>query len=443
MHLKIREFTLQSGRFDYDPPIFEMTIGLSQYTGKSVTVLGGNGSGKTSLANALAGMYPRVIPVRAKVRFSVSLNGNTISYPETHKLCRIVAQRWQHNFLGYPVKDEVALAISSSDQWRMRVLDALDIKRFYSRSIYTLSDGEKQRVAAAVALTELPALLVTDEWLTHLDMKWKTILVEIQQEYVNERGGCHIALVSSIRDHFASTLVKSNTVVNSGERQSNLERFSRQVSGEIVLDSLTQLDQVTGQPSTHLPDSPIRYNHSHKRTILLHSHPGDITEIIGGNGTGKTTLLYNLWKHSNSYIRRVVRKVAGNTYPQVHVILDDSVYQVVGPTVHDELTRVFHGAHPEIITGIEEALIIFLKTSSQTDVLSLSHGQRKLLALLSIVGSPAPVIAIDEPFAALDEENCLWVSRLIQIAAAKGKMIFVTGTDHHDIPRITNTAVLV
>ena len=132
-----------------------------------VALLGGNGSGKTTILNALTGM----LQPRARV---VTLSGETISGRPPHEiLARGLAQvpQGREVFAAMTVAENIEMGAYSRRRRRAGV--ARDTERVLAmfprlrekgkRRAGTLSGGEQQMLAEARALMSAPRLLLMDE----------------------------------------------------------------------------------------------------------------------------------------------------------------------------------------------------------------------------------------------------------------------------------------
>ena len=158
-------------------------LDLSLQPGQCWALLGRNGSGKTSLILALAGL-------RAPQAGSVSLDGAPLASLGRAEIARRVAvllQDEESDFWGstldyamlgrYPAsrsawsRDEDGLARAR------RCLAELDLGEHESQSWRTLSGGERQRSRIAQTLVQDADVLLLDEPLQHLDLRHQSAVM--------------------------------------------------------------------------------------------------------------------------------------------------------------------------------------------------------------------------------------------------------------------------
>ena len=165
--------------------------------------------------------------------------------------------------------------------------------------------------------------------------------------------------------------------------------------------------------------------------VTLYINQGDKIGIIGINGTGKSSLL---------------RVLAGRQVPDEGTVSLDPNVQVsflsqdpdmeAGNTV---LEQVFAGYSPDVRTLMEYEAKTMLTRLGITDfdqtVGTLSGGQRKRVALATVLLHPADVMILDEPTNHLDSDMILWLEGFLQSFA--GGLIMVTH-DRYFLERVVN-----
>ena len=165
--------------------------------------------------------------------------------------------------------------------------------------------------------------------------------------------------------------------------------------------------------------------------VTLYLNEGDKIGIIGINGTGKSSLL---------------RVLAGQQVPdQGTVSLDPNVQvcflpqnpaMVEGATV---LEQVFHDFSPDTRALLEyeaKAMLTRLGIADFTQpVDTLSGGQRKRVALATVLLHPADVLILDEHTKHLDSDMVLWLED--HLRKFTGGLIMVTH-DRYFLERVCN-----
>lgn len=167
--------------------------------GEFICVLGTNGVGKTLTLHTLAGL--RRAPGR------IQLCGTALHELSRRQIARRVGLLLQLHDDAFPLTVlETALTghypRSAYWQWRdagqrdaaREALAAVDLAALQSRSITTLSGGERERLALATLLVQDPAVWLLDEPANHLDPQHLLSAFELLRRQT-ERGRCIVATV--------------------------------------------------------------------------------------------------------------------------------------------------------------------------------------------------------------------------------------------------------
>ncbi|NJE05114.1 ABC transporter ATP-binding protein [Thermococcus sp. M36] len=160
--------------------------------GEIVALVGPNGSGKTTLAKHLNGLLK---PTRG----SVTVDGMDTREHTVAELSRVVGyvfQNPEHMFFEEDVFREVAFGPKnlglSGDEVERRVrwaLGMVGLEGYEERTPYSLSGGEKQRLAIACVLAMKPRYLILDEPTTGLDAKGAGEVAEVVTRLRSEGHG--------------------------------------------------------------------------------------------------------------------------------------------------------------------------------------------------------------------------------------------------------------
>ncbi|WP_288725993.1 ABC transporter ATP-binding protein [uncultured Corynebacterium sp.] len=133
--------------------------------GYSTVITGENGTGKTTLALALAGLTaPREGTVAYSEDIARGLTKPSHTWSSTHLSQRIgyVFQEPEHQFVTPTVRREMALT-GAPAQRVDTLLARLRLEHLVDANPFTLSGGEKRRLSVATALVNAPRLVFLDE----------------------------------------------------------------------------------------------------------------------------------------------------------------------------------------------------------------------------------------------------------------------------------------
>lgn len=322
----------------------------------------------------------------------------------------------------------------------------------FSKSVSTLSGGQKTRVALGKLLLQQPDLIILDEPTNHLDMasiawletyllnyKGAVILVSHDRYFLDKIAGKIIEIeqghVTSFSGNY-SDYAKKKEVLRISEMNAylnqqkeirhqeevieKLKSFNREKSikraesREKMLSKIEVLDKpVTVKDDMNFTLTPriisgndvLQINELAKAygSLSLFSHVsfeikrGEHVAIIGKNGTGKTTLLkiLNGLETQDSGTIRLGTNVEIGYYDQEHHVLHED------KTLFDEISD----AYPSMTnTEIRNTLAAFLFTKDDVfkRIKDLSGGEKGRVSLAKLMLSNANFLILDEPTNHLD-----------------------------------------
>ncbi|SET44740.1 ABC-F family ATP-binding cassette domain-containing protein [[Clostridium] polysaccharolyticum] len=322
----------------------------------------------------------------------------------------------------------------------------------FDKKTSTLSGGQKTRVSLGKLLLSKPDIILLDEPTNHLDLNsiaWLetylinypgTVLIVAHDRYFLdrvvtkvielERGkarvyeGNYTDFITK-KDLIREALIKQYqnqqreikhqeeviTKLRSFNREKSIKRAESRVK---LLDKMDRLDKpVTEDAQIHFTLEPSVVSGNDVLTVRdLSKSFGQLTlfrnigfdikrsekvAIIGGNGTGKTTILkiINGLLEADSGTITLGSKVKIGYYDQEHQVLN------MEKTLFDEL----HDAYPDMDnTQIRNTLAAFLFTGDDVfkRIKELSGGERGRLSLAKLMLSEANLLILDEPTNHLD-----------------------------------------
>lgn len=234
-------------------------LNLHLKEGDFVTVIGSNGSGKSSMQNAICGVW--------RPDFGrVVLNGSDITALSEHRRARYLARVFQDPMQGtaadMQLEENLALAARRGQRRTLRwgitkrereqyraMLSELNLgleDRLFEK-VGLLSGGQRQAITLMMAAIKQPQLLLLDEHTAALDPKTAATVLDITQRIVNKSGLTTLMITHNMRDAiaFGNRLImlhEGRIVADvSGEQKqgltiSNLLELFATVGGDIATD---------------------------------------------------------------------------------------------------------------------------------------------------------------------------------------------------------------
>jgi energy-coupling factor transport system ATP-binding protein len=175
-------------------------IDLCVHQGEFIAILGQNGSGKTTLAKHFNGLLK---PTSGRMLVQ-SKPTTEYSHRELAQRVGYVFQNPDHQIFARTVREEVGFGLKvlgkDSKTIERRVAEALEVVGLqgYDEEVpFTLTKGERQRVAVASVLAAQPQVVVLDEPTTGLDYRHQRNMMEMLKR-LNRYGHTIIIITHSM-----------------------------------------------------------------------------------------------------------------------------------------------------------------------------------------------------------------------------------------------------
>jgi len=157
-------------------------INLEIDDGEIVTIMGENGAGKTTLIKHLNGLLK---PVKGRVLID-GIDTRKVTVASLSKKVGIVFQNPDDMFFSENIWEEIAFALRNfgydEEVVKRRVENAInfmDLASYVDKSPFTLSGGEKKRLALAIVLAWSPDIIALDEPTIGQDILQKEKLLQV------------------------------------------------------------------------------------------------------------------------------------------------------------------------------------------------------------------------------------------------------------------------
>ena len=188
--------------------------------------------------------------------------------------------------------------------------------------------------------------------------------------------------------------------------------------------------------------------------------PGERLAILGANGSGKSTLLKvlaGLAEPTHGAVQAFGERVSGGALTdeavarrfrrRVGMVFQSADAQLFNPTVRDEVAfgPLHLGLpHDETVARVDDTLqMLGLGALAERAPYNLSGGEKKKVALASVLSIDPDVLLLDEPTNGLDPRTQEWLMELLETLNRAGKTI-VAATHQLDVlERLVDRAVVL
>ncbi len=223
--------------------------------GDFATVIGGNGAGKSTMLNAVAGVWP-------VDSGSIIIDGNDVTRLPEHKRASYLGRVFQDPMNGttatMEIQENLALAarrgqhrglrwgITKAERSRYRdIVKSLDLgleDRMTSK-VGLLSGGQRQALTLIMATLKKPKLLLLDEHTAALDPKTAAKVLELSDKVIAENNLTAMMVTHNMRD----AIIHGNRLIMMNEGQIILDIRGTEKKKLSVEDLLQKFEEVSGE----------------------------------------------------------------------------------------------------------------------------------------------------------------------------------------------------
>ncbi|MCF3125565.1 ATP-binding cassette domain-containing protein [Streptomyces arenae] len=459
--------------------------------GELCLVTGRTGVGKSTLLGAVNGLVPRFTGGRLCGRVAVDGVSTADAPPqEFAALVGVVGQDPLAGFVTDTVEEELAYCMEQlavpADVMRKRVeetLDLLGIAGLRRRALRTLSGGQQQRVAIGAVLTAHPKVLVLDEPTSALDPTAAEEVLAAITRLVHDLGTTVL-----VAEH------RMERVLQYADRLVHLPGDGHVVEGDPaglmhasdVAPPVVHLGRLAGwdplplsvrdarrkaaplreRLAGHAPPRPegrageaaltghritVAYGQNLAvRDVDLTLARGQVTALMGRNGSGKSSLL---WALQGSGPRRSgTVEVRGQDPGRLSARRARALVGLVPQTASDLLYResvdaecAQADADADVPAGTARTLLDGLAPGipGGRHPRDLSEGQQLALVLAVQLTAAPEVVLLDEPTRGLDYHAKDAFARLVRRLADEGRAVVVATHDVEFTARAADRVVVM
>ena len=425
--------------------------------GEAMLVTGASGCGKSTLLRILNGLIPEHF--RGTLAGGLEIAGNVcpLSLERISRFVGTVLQCPEEQIMATTVEEEVALALEWQScpvaEMRRRVGDAmsaLGIAHLASRSVFSLSSGERQKCVIASVIAAQAQIVVMDEPTANLSPEATEELAGLVAQL--KRRGVAVVIVDH-RLYWLKGVVDKMLVLKDGRAVYAGSMRDAAANPEFPHWGLRAIDvsrpelraAAAGEDcAVEVRNLSFRYRRGMPRVYDGFSCTlprGRITAVVGANGAGKTTLarlLCGLLKpasgsmvfHDGGSVSMKTPRVRRDRTAFVMQQMDIQLYM---KTVLDELLYSAPRKVPkrERLADAEKWLDTFgLAHLRRRHPHSLSGGEKQRLVIACALMKRPALMILDEPTSGLDGRNMRIIADVLrEYASSGGTVLLIT----HDL----------
>lgn len=435
--------------------------------GEVLLIAGPSGCGKSTLLRCLNGLIPGTYT--GELQGTVRVSGHDTrerSLAEIAQVVGTVLQDPERQIVASQVFEEVAFGLENQglpvEEIRQRVeetLRDLNLWHLRDRETFTLSGGEKQKLAVAGVLVLRPSVLILDEPLANLDPASAQETLALCRRLADTGRSVvivehRVEEVLSIRPERA-VLMDGGRMVYSGPGDGVAEvadpravklpaPIAMRRFAELHIDhTLAPMPPVvrSPRPLIELQDVEFGYDvRSVLKGIDLAIYGGDRIALLGPNGSGKSTLVKHMIgllrpRHGNVLLDGVslTKLSIAQAARYVGYVFQSPSHMLFAPSVREELAfgpRNVGQKDDEIRQHTVEALALMdLVGFEERPPLTLSFGQQRRLCIASVIAMRSQALLMDEPTAGQDYRSYTQFMDGLQELGAFAAQVFIT----HDL----------
>lgn len=451
-------------------------ISLSIEEGELIFLTGYSGCGKSSLLKAMAGLLPDFYG--GKIGGSIQYRGKDMRKWDKRKLPKeigIVFQDPEQQTCMTVVEHEVAFGLENLgvplDQMRHRVAEVLamlDLTHLKDRSIFELSNGQKQRVILASILAMHPRVLILDEPTSQLDpiaaneildyvyrlnREWGTTIILSEQrvercldmadrmlimdegsivfdgtphEAIESQGEALDPFLPPISKIFRATSLHPIPINVKEGREVIKQLNCNQKNISMPLIRSKRQDQ--NRDNILVKGRKLRYTYPNNLFSIddmdFEFYGGEVTTIFGENGAGKSTLL--------KLISGILKPQRGSIHTKgdVGYLSQNPNDYLFSNTVYEQLLFALELKGMKDDGRIDDMLkklrIYQYRDENPRD---LSGGEKQRVAIATVMITDPSVILMDEPTRGMDSLVKRELSLMINSLIKEGKSIIMVTHD--------------
>ncbi len=441
-------------------------VGLSIEKGEVRALLGGNGSGKSTIAKVIAGAVkpdsgsitvygePYIInsPVDSKKKDVVmtsqelSLLSN-LSVAQNLSLCCMPTKG--------PITDNKKILDTAKE-----VLKELKIEHLLDRKIYDLAPNEKYMVEYAKALVQKPKILIIDEITSALYKEDVQIIKESIKKLKSE--GCSIVFISH-RMPEVFDICDTVTVMRSGQSVADFDieevkeitllslMTGKEIETEDIQGVKDYIEDKNEEIMLSIRDMKLEGFHGVDNTINIDIPAGEIVGVAGLQGHGQSNLVRQIFGMSHTPARLMIsgkeviinspRKAAKNNLAFISGDREaEGVFkeQSISENLHVVTNLILNKKKKNDQELLNHYKVVC--SGSRQKIISLSGGNQQKVVIGRWLSTNPKILLADDPTKGVDVQARTDVHKIMGELAANGSVVIMVSSDNGELVNLAKIA---
>jgi putative ABC transport system ATP-binding protein len=230
-------------------------LSLKLNPGDFVTVIGGNGAGKSTMLNAIAGVWPID-------QGSILIDGVDVTGMPEHKRAKFLGRVFQDPMTGtaatMQIEENLALALRRGKtrtlNWGIKKAEKaryydllkqfdLGLEDRMTSKVGLLSGGQRQALTLLMATLQKPKLLLLDEHTAALDPKTAAKVLQLSEKIIAESNLTTMMITHNMRDAIAH----GNRLIMMHEGHVVIDISGEEKKKLTAKDLLQKFEEVSGE----------------------------------------------------------------------------------------------------------------------------------------------------------------------------------------------------
>lgn len=197
--LQIKNLSKSFSNIYGKPNIIFQNLNLTINKGEFVSIIGSNGTGKSTLLNIISGLIK-------ESQGDILLEGNNLTKLPEYKRTQLISRVFQDPSLGtcpsMTVRENLSLALNKGNLLNLKkclrhkteVIESaledisLDLKKYLDIKVKYLSGGQRQALSLVMSSITNPKVLLLDEHTAALDPKTSNEIIDLTNKIIREKN---------------------------------------------------------------------------------------------------------------------------------------------------------------------------------------------------------------------------------------------------------------